>query len=156
MDILDVLGDGARRVNELNDSVALRLAALSFLDVYSDFSGWSVYPASPQAERVLGAAMMLDPELRAQGAGPTVVMDVNIASGTLISNAASRIRESGNEAQLVGVALHSLVSGWVGATDLAHLSRLIVVHPHVADRTERTTVEATAPRLQSLRPVDAM
>ena len=141
MDILDVLGAGTRRVDELNDVVALRLAAITFLDVYEDYEGWSVYPASPQAERLLGAAMMINPERRAGRAGPTVLVDVNIASGTLLASAATRVREIGNDDPLVGIVLHSLVDGWCDA-DVQNLSRLIVVHPHDRSRVDIPTAGA--------------
>jgi hypothetical protein len=108
MDILELIHRGERNVESHNDSILLRQAAETFLDAYTSFEGYSVVAASPQAERVLGAAMMLRPDLCADGIGSTVVLDVNIASGTLLARAARRLRDRGNEHLLVGVALYSL------------------------------------------------
>lgn len=110
MDILELVQRGEQSVGGHNYSDCLRGAAERFLGAYAPFEGFSVVAASPQAERVLGAAMMLRPDLCADGRGSTVVLDVNIASGTLLARAARRLRDQGNKHVLVGVALYSLTS----------------------------------------------
>lgn len=75
-------------------------------------AGWDTFTveaASPAAERVLGAAMMLDPRLRSGRSARTVILDVNIASGTLVANAASRVRASVKTEWLIAVVINSLV-----------------------------------------------
>jgi hypothetical protein len=110
MDILELIQRGEKNVESHNYSDCLREAAERFLGAYAPFEGFSVVAASPQAERVLGAAMMLRPDLCAEGHGSTIVLDVNLASGTLLARAARRLRDRGNEHVLVGVALYSLTS----------------------------------------------
>ncbi|MFC7593694.1 hypothetical protein ACFQU3_00100 [Terrabacter sp. GCM10028922] len=110
MDILELIQRGEQNVASHDYSNCLREAAERFLGAYAPFEGFSVVAASPQAERVLGAAMMLKPDLCAGGQGRTVVLDVNIASGTLLARAARRLRDRGNEQVLVAVALYTLAS----------------------------------------------
>lgn len=125
MDILDLINRGSQTVESLNRSECLRDAAESFLGIFSTFEGFGVVAASPQAERVLGAAMILRPDLHSGSGGRTVILDVNIASGTMLAQAARRLREAGNVDELIGVALHALTereTEWV----LPDLSQLIV------------------------------
>ncbi|NKR92255.1 hypothetical protein GS483_08975 [Rhodococcus hoagii] len=126
MDILDVLNRGTRRVEELNETIRLRSAANAFLAAYGQFDGFGVVAASPQAERVLGAAMMLCPRLTGDGNGKTVILDVNIASGTLIAQAARRLRDHGNTHQLVGLVLNTLVDDRT-TWDIPGLSDVVIV-----------------------------
>ncbi|MCQ4118718.1 hypothetical protein [Rhodococcus tibetensis] len=129
MDILDIVNRGSKSVENLDDSLRLRSAAYDLLRVYEHFGGFSVYAASPQAERVLGAAMMIEPAVCAGGSGDTVIVDVNIASGTLMARAARRLRDNGNAGRLVGIALHSLVGDYE-RWHVPELSELVVVDPH--------------------------
>jgi hypothetical protein len=125
MDILDLIDQGVRRVAANDDAARLRRSAEHFMRAYGEYAGYSVVAASPHAERVLGAAMMLQPDLQAGGAGDTVILDVNVASGTLIARAARRLRDAGNRGQLVAVALHSLVDDMDQLT-IADVARLVV------------------------------
>ena len=128
MDLLDVIEGGVTNVARHDQSSSLRLSAEAFLKVYDSYLGHSVVAASPQAERVLGAVMMLHPEINASGYGPTLIFDVNVASGTLMARAARRLRDKGNKSLLVGVALHSLVGvrlDW----DIDGLTELVVIDP---------------------------
>jgi hypothetical protein len=124
MDILDVLRHGAANTSAQADSTTLRACAEIFLDAYRPFIGYDVVAASPTAERVLGAAMMLRPTLKAIGAGPTVILDINIASGTLVARAARRLRDNGNSSTLVAVVLNALVetSRW----DVPEIEQVVV------------------------------
>jgi hypothetical protein len=127
MDMLELLNKGAQTVASLDDAACLQKAAEQFLGAYAMFEGYGVVAASSIAERVLGAAMMLRPELSGSGTGCTVIFDVNIASGTQLARAARRLRESGNADRLVGVALHSLVN-WESGAALGDLAQLVVAH----------------------------
>ena len=140
MDILEVLERGTRRVEELDDVDLLRGAARMFLSAYSEYDGYGVVAASPQAERVLGAAMMLNPRLSGRDTGRTVILDVNIASGTLMARAARRLRDSGNNDQLVGVVLHSLVESYEG-WHVPELGELVVVSSKSASSALRERAE---------------
>lgn len=134
MDILELIQRGEQNVERHNDSSCLREAAERFLGAYTSFEGFSVVAASPQAERVLGAAMMLRPDLCAEGLGSTVVLDVNIASGTLLARAARRLRERGNDHVLVGVALYSLAAD-AHEWDVPEVSQVVIaggVGPHAS------------------------
>lgn len=128
MDLLDLINKGADTAEALDHGANLRESAEDFLAVLARFDGYSVVAASPHAERILGAAMMLNPSLQAGTSGTSVVVfDVTVASGTLMARAAQRVRDGGNyEQQLVGVALHCLSEGhhnWMSS----ELSELIVV-----------------------------
>lgn len=126
MDLLELIESGAANVSHHDQSRALRMSAEAFLRVYDSYSGYSVVAASPHAERVLGAVMMLRPEVDATGHGRTLIIDVNVASGTLMARAARRLRDRGNASSLVGVALHSLVGApldW----DIDGLTDLVVI-----------------------------
>jgi len=111
--LLAALDQGRANVRDLDDPAALRGHADALLMVrHSRFSGFGFYAASPNAERLIGAAMMLDPTVCADGSGHTLIVGVNIASGTQIARAATRLRESGNEGVLVGVVLNALIEDW--------------------------------------------
>jgi hypothetical protein len=129
MDILELIDRGTANVALHDQSRRLRASAEAFLTVYDSYPGYSVVAASPQAERVLGAVMMLRPEVNATGHGRALIFDVNVASGTLIARLARRLRDTGNTNSLVGVALHSLVGARLdlkieGLTDLVIVDRL--------------------------------
>lgn len=126
MDILDLLDAGVAQVALHGNSRCLRASAEAFLRVYDSHRGYSVVAASPQAERVLGAVMVLRPEFNATGSGRTVILDVNVASRTLIARAVRRLRDQGNTGPLLGVALHSLVDGRLDC-DIDGLAGLVVV-----------------------------
>ena len=128
MDLVDLLNRGSETAAGLDDADCLHKAAEQFLGAYAAFDGYDVVAASPIAERVLGAAMMLRPKLSGAGRGPTVIFDVNIASGTLMARAARRLRHAGNSEELVGIALHSLIDADHSAEACGELAQLIVAH----------------------------
>jgi hypothetical protein len=127
MDLLEIMNRGAQRAASLDDAVCLHKAAEQFLGAYAMFEGYDVVAASAIAERVLGAAMILKPQLSSGGQGRTVVFDVNIASGTQLARAARRLRDAGNADELVGIALHSLIA-WNSDTPLGDLAQIVVAH----------------------------
>ncbi|GAA4168063.1 hypothetical protein [Gryllotalpicola koreensis] len=108
MDLAELMRTGDRNVLALNSPDALSASARLFLDCVAGWHGFTVEAASPSAERVLGAAMMLDPTIRGGRSSRTVVLDVNIASGTLVANAARRIRDTLQPEWLVAVVINSL------------------------------------------------
>lgn len=125
MDILELIDLGARKAAEHDESTKLRASAELFLDLYAPYRGSRVMAASPQAERVLGAAMMIDPTLRGGGLESTIVLDVSIASGTSMSRAVKRLRDSGNARPVVGIVLNSLM-GQLFEWQVPGMSHLVV------------------------------
>lgn len=53
--------------------------------------------------------MMLEPSIHGSRNGPTIIFDINYASGTLLARAARKLRDNGNEFSLVGLVLNPLV-----------------------------------------------
>lgn len=111
--LLSAMSDGRANVQELDGAVSLRRHVDDLLMFrQTRFAGCGLYAATPHAERLIGAAMILDPTIRADGIGDTVIVGVNIASGTQIARAATRLRDSGNHGVLIGVVLNALIDDW--------------------------------------------
>lgn len=110
MDLVELMLAGDRNVRAHDSSHALAESARSFLDCVAGWDEFTVEPASPAAERVLGAAMMLNPAIRGGRSTRTVVLDVNIASGTLVANAARRVRETVQPEWLIAVVINTLTN----------------------------------------------
>lgn len=108
MDLVELMRVGDANVRLHDEPEDLAASAYSFLSCVAGWKRFTVEPASPAAERVLGAAMMLDPSLRGGRSPRTVVLDVNIASGTLVANAARRVRETVQSEWLIAVVINSL------------------------------------------------
>lgn len=108
MDLIDLLHSGEENVRAHDQASRLRESARAFLMCVSGWEHFTVEAASPAAERVLGAAMMIDPRLQGGRSRRTVILDVNIASGTLVANAASRIRDVVEPEWLLAVVINSL------------------------------------------------
>lgn len=108
MDLAELVLRGNSLVRAHDEAPDLRASASSFLDCVAGWEGFTVEAASPAAERVLGAAMMLNPDIRGGRSRRTVVLDVNIASGTLVANAARRVRETVETDWLIAVVVNSL------------------------------------------------
>lgn len=108
MDLAQMIlrGDDTVRAHDAPSDLAS--SARSFLACVAGWDSFTVEAASPAAERVLGAAMMLHPGLRAGRSTRTVILDVNIASGTLVANAARRVRETTATEWLIAVVINSL------------------------------------------------
>lgn len=110
MDLVEILRSGAENVRRHDGFDDLEASARSFLSCVEGWEQFTVEAASPAAERVLGAAMMLDPNLRGGRSSRTVVLDVNIASGTLVAKAARRVRDTVQSEWLIAVVINSLTS----------------------------------------------
>lgn len=109
MDLVSIMNRGSAVVRENDAADHLRRWAEALVRAAYAYEGYGVVAASPQAERVLGAAMMLAPTMHGDSSGPSIVFDVNYASGTLLARAARRLRDHGNESPLVGIVLNPLV-----------------------------------------------
>jgi len=109
MDLVELMRSGAENIRSHDGFDDLAASARSFLSCVAGWEQFTVEAASPAAERVLGAAMMLDPTLRGGRSSRTVVLDVNIASGTLIANAARRVRDTVQPEWLIAVVINSLI-----------------------------------------------
>jgi hypothetical protein len=92
---------------ELDSRVGLEHAAKALLAACGDLHGWQLLAASARAERVVGAAVMIDEDASTAAAPRVMVVDVNTTSGTLLARASVRARRAG-AVQVVGVALHAL------------------------------------------------
>ena len=128
MDILEVLTRGSQNVESLDRPNNVREAAKKLLAVLDNFPNYGVVPASPAAERVIGAAMMLRNSVHSDRGGSLIIFDINIASGTLMARAARRLRDAGTQNELVGVALHAVApqeAGW----RISGLDDLLLVEP---------------------------
>lgn len=108
MDLVELMRNGDRNVQGHDSSSTLAASARLFLDFVAGWDEFTVEAASPAGERVLGAAMMLDPSIRGGRSTHTVILDVNIASGTLVANAARRIRDTVQPEWLIAVVINSL------------------------------------------------
>jgi hypothetical protein len=114
--LLELLAAGERNVDVLSDAGHLREAAGQVAASAVAHGATHLVAASPAAERVVGAALLMSPRLRAlmytQGdvdlSGEAVlVVDVNLASGTAIAHAARRARQGG-ATHVRGAVLHAL------------------------------------------------
>jgi len=108
MDLVDLMRAGERNVRAHDSSHDLADSARSFLECVAGWDEFTVEAASPAAERVLGAAMILNPAIRGGRSTRTVVLDVNIASGTLVANAARRVRDTVQPEWLIAVVINTL------------------------------------------------
>lgn len=108
MDLISLLHAGEDNLRAHDRAQQLGESARAFLRCVSGWEHFTVEAASPAAERVLGAAMMIDPRLQGGRSKRTVILDVNIASGTLVANAARRVREGVDPEWLLAVVINSL------------------------------------------------
>jgi hypothetical protein len=111
MNMVDLLNRGTHVVAEHDSPVALTRSAELVLAAVSAYPTYSVIAATAAAERVLGAMMVMSPDLRVGQANDVVIFDVNIASGTVLARAAERLRTQGHTGSIVAVAVHALCEG---------------------------------------------
>lgn len=114
--LLEAMAAGQRHVSELADPVHLRRAAERITAVAEARGATRLLAASSAGERVVGAALLMSPRLRAlvcteqnaDASGEAVlVVDVNLASGTAIAHAARLARWAGART-VHGAVLHAL------------------------------------------------
>ena len=136
MDLTAIMLHGATAVRGNDAADHLRGCAEALVRAAAEYDGFGVVPASPQAERVLGAAMMLAPKMHGTSSGPSIVFDVNFASGTLLARTARKLRDSGNESRLIGLVLNPLIPT-SEKFHIAELDRVDVV-PSPADLRQQS------------------
>ncbi|WP_328813786.1 hypothetical protein [Rhodococcus sp. NBC_00297] len=111
--MLDVMNEGHGRANRLNRADDLRMNVEKILAFRREhFETYGLMAANPRSERLIGAAMMLDPSIRADLSGNTIILGINIASGTQLARAAAKIRLLGNRSVVVGIVVNSLSPDW--------------------------------------------
>lgn len=131
-DFRSFLQESTQNVDRLADPQNLRSAAERISQVAVEQGATYLLAASPEAERLVGAALLCSPNLRAvvqkllvgQENDAVMIVDVNLASGTSIARAARRARRSG-AVQVVGTVLH-MADGAVGASE-CQVDRLTVI-----------------------------
>lgn len=108
MDMADLWSRGSHLVAEHDLPVSLAKTAELVLSAVTEFPTFGLVAASGAAERVLGAMMVISPELRVGLTDDVVIFDVNIASGTVLARAADRLRRQGHTGAIVAMAVHAL------------------------------------------------
>jgi hypothetical protein len=113
--LLGLLTTGERNVQALADPGNLRWVAEQISSRARERGITDLVAASPAAERIVGAAMVMAarPSRQSSAAGveelgqAVLVVDVNLASGTAMAETARRLRQSG-AGQVNGIVLHVL------------------------------------------------
>lgn len=108
MDMVELLNRGTQLVAEHDSPTSLVKTAELVLSAVSDFPTYGLVAASSAAERVLGAMMVMSPDIQVGRANDVVIFDVNVASGTVLARAADRLRTLGHTGSIVAVAVHAL------------------------------------------------
>lgn len=108
MDMVELFTRGTHLVAEHDSPSALSQSAALVLDVVSTFPNHGLIAASAAAERVLGAIMVMSPEVQVGPADDIVIFDVCLASGTVLARAADRLRRQGHTGTIVAVAVQAL------------------------------------------------
>jgi hypothetical protein len=114
-DLLGLVATGQHNTDILADGHALGTLAQAVLQRARVEGADVLVAASPSAERLVGAALMLAPDsLRGLRSGEWVsgddvvlVIDVNLASGTSMATMARRVRRLGAQ-HVVGAVMHFL------------------------------------------------
>jgi hypothetical protein len=123
-DLLSVLSLGEHNVDVLADGRALGSLARAVLKHAQDGGADVLVAASPSAERLVGAALMLAPDtLRGLRSAESVsendvvlVIDVNLASGTSMATTARQVRRQGAQ-RVLGAVMHFLADNVPTARD---------------------------------------
>jgi hypothetical protein len=116
IDIPTVFARADANYAELDSRAGLEHAAKALIAACGDLRGWQLMAASARAERVVGAAVMIDADASTAASSRVLVVDVNTASGTLLARASERARRAG-AVEVVGVALHALGASAPAAAD---------------------------------------
>jgi hypothetical protein len=123
-DLLSLVVAGDRNIDVLADGHALGSLAHAVLKQAQDGGADVLVAASPSAERLVGAALMLAPDkLRGLRSAEFVsaddvvlVIDVNFASGTAMATAVRRVRRLGAQ-HVVGAVMYFLSEKTPSARD---------------------------------------
>jgi NAD(P)-dependent dehydrogenase (short-subunit alcohol dehydrogenase family) len=123
-DLLSVLVAGEHNVDVLTDGHALSSAAQAVLRHAQAGGADVLVAASPFAERIVGATLMLAPDtlrgLRSEESvsadDVVLVIDVNLASGTNMATTARQVRRQGAQ-RVLGAVMHFLSDNVPSARD---------------------------------------
>jgi hypothetical protein len=123
-DLLSVLAAGEHNVDVLADGRVLGVLARAVLKHAQEGGADVLVAASPSAERLVGAALMLAPDtLRGLRSAESVsqddvvlVIDVNLASGTSMATTARQVRRQGAQ-HVLGAVMHFLADNVPTARD---------------------------------------
>jgi hypothetical protein len=123
-DLLSVLVAGEHNVDVLADGRVLGSLARAVLEQARASGADVLVAASPSAERLVGAALMLAPDavrgLRFEEWVSTedvvLVIDVNLASGTAMATTARQVRRQGAQ-RVLGAVMHFLADSVPTARD---------------------------------------
>jgi phosphoribosylpyrophosphate synthetase len=121
-DLLDAVDTAHGNIERLTDPVALREATEQVITVARQCGAQAVLAASPAAERLVGALLSSCSDLislpsQATVASQTVlIVDVNLASGTTVAQAARHARSRGAR-HVHAVVLHQLTAVAAQAED---------------------------------------
>jgi hypothetical protein len=122
--LLEAAFASERNLSSLSEAGQLRRAAEHVASLAHETGAMGLLPASPAGELIVGAALALSPDLRAHLPGQNtdtmsghhvLIVDLNLASGTGMAQAAQRARGAG-AAWVSGAALHALPHA-VGAAE---------------------------------------
>ena len=120
-DLLDAVEAAQENIQRLADPVELRNAAGQVVEFARSSGVRSVMAASPAAERLVGALLSSGEDLVgltgcASATSAVLLVDVNLASGTALAQAARCVREAG-AVRVLAVVLHQLTATTAGAAD---------------------------------------
>jgi hypothetical protein len=121
-DLLDAVEAAQENVQRLADPTELRYATEQVEEFARSCGARSVVAASPAAERLVGALLASSVELVGLLANcttatdPVLIVDVNLASGTSVAQAARHARRAGAR-QVVAVVLHQITAATADAND---------------------------------------
>jgi hypothetical protein len=123
-DLLSVLAMGEHNIDALADGRALGFLAQAVLKQAHDGGADVLVAASPSAERLVGAALMLAPDTlrglrsaeRVSADDVVLVIDVNLASGTSMATTARQVRRQGAQ-RVLGAVMHFLADNVPTARD---------------------------------------
>lgn len=99
-DLLAAVGTAQTNIDRLAQPTELRAAAKRVAELAESCGALTVLAASPVAERLVGAVLQASTSLRSLSRyshidGKVLVIDVNLASGTAVAQAARIAREAG-------------------------------------------------------------
>lgn len=143
MNMVDLLNRGTHLVAEHDSPAALAKSAELVLAAVSAYPTYGVVATTAAAERVLGAMMVMAPDLRVGQANDIVIFDVNVASGTVLARTAERLRTQGHTGSIVAVAVHALCEAPAsiqGTDDLVVLDGSGSSHQDTQGRSDRFLV----------------
>ncbi|WP_159038153.1 phosphoribosyltransferase [Streptomyces sp. WM6386] len=142
-DLLDAVDTAHSNIERLADPSSFRLATDQVMEVVRQCGAQSVLAASAAAERLVGALLSSCSHLVSlssrsiETSSNVLIIDINLASGTTVAEAARRARGLGAQ-HVQAVVLHQVTAATVQATDCG-VEALTVLGPRPATRPSSTT-----------------